>query len=243
MLTRPASAARVPYHRIACRSILTSLALVAAGPARAQVEDEQLWLQINTNVPLAERWRVTLEQIARFGDRPGGLFQTEFGGLLQFRAARGIELGFGYRHVGAHNGSTADDEDRLRQQVVATFGRFSTRFRIDERFHPDGNEIGFRVRPLVRYNHPVGGKGVALFVSHESFWFPNSTRWGQRAGYDRMRNVVGLALPLGRRLGLDAGYLNQYRLARSGARAQVDHALNLQLTINLGGGGAPRVDD
>jgi hypothetical protein len=32
----------------------------------------------------------------------------------------------------------------------------------------------------------------------------------------------------------DVGYLNQYRFARGGAQAQMDHALNLQVTINLG---------
>ncbi len=88
--------------------------LLAALPAVAQQQDEQLWLQVNTNVPLADRWRVTLEQIARFGDRPDGLYQTEFGGILGYRVGPGVELGFGYRKVGAHNGNTAADEDRLR---------------------------------------------------------------------------------------------------------------------------------
>lgn len=48
-----------------------------------------------------------------------------------------------------------------------------------------------------------------------------------------MRNIVGLTVPLGRQVSSDIGYLNQYRLGRGGARAQMDHALSLQLTINL----------
>ena len=48
-------------------------------------------------------------------------------------------------------------------------------------------------------------------------------------------------LPLGRRLSADVGYLNQYRLARGVARAQMDHALTVQLTINAGGGA--KLDD
>jgi hypothetical protein len=82
-----------------------------------------------------------------------------------------------------------------------------------------------------------------LFVSHESFLLPNGTRWGQRRGYERMRNIVGLALPIARGFAADVGYLNQYRPARGGARAQMDHALNLQLTINLRDITGPRVDD
>lgn len=231
-------------RRRALRRIAVAAALpLAASPARAQREDEQLWLQVNTNVPVADRLRLTLEQIARFGDRPDGLYQTEFGGILGYRVADGVELGFGYRKVGFHNGATARNEDRLRQHVVATFGPVSTRLRLDERFHPEGREIGFRIRPLVRYNHRLRPDGLALFVSHESFILPNGTRWGQRRGYERMRNIVGVALPLGPAVAADLGYLNQYRLARGGARAQMDHALNLQLTISVGGQAAPRVDD
>jgi hypothetical protein len=204
------------------------------GPLEAQQTDEQVWLQINENVQLAPTTRFTLEQIARLGDRPGGLYTTEFGGLLSQRIGKGIELGVGYRHVSFHNGNNADDEDRLRQQVVATSGRFMVRLRLDERFHPDGDEIGFRVRPMVRYNHPLNGRGMALFAFHESFYLLNETSWGQRRGYDRMRNSAGLTLKVASGLSADIGYLNQFRPARNGARAQMDHALSLQLTINFG---------
>jgi hypothetical protein len=215
------------------RWVATIGLLAVASPAICQQQDEQLWLQVNTNVPLSDSVRLTLEQIGRFSDRQGGLYQTEFGGLLSYRAFKGIELGFGYRNVGAHNASTAGEEDRIRQQIVATIGRLTTRLRVDERFSARGSEVAFRVRPLLRYNYPLGGKGVALFASHESFLIPNTTSWGQRSGYERMRNMVGLVLPVGRMASADIGYLNQYRLARGGASGQMDHALSLQLTINL----------
>lgn len=220
-----------------------ALTALSALPAYAQQQDAQLWTQINTNVPLTDGVRVTLEQIARFSDRQDGLYQTEFGALLGIRAAKGIELGVGYRKVGAHNGNTGADEDRIRQQVVGTFGGFTTRFRVDERFNPRGSEIGFRVRPLLRYNQRLGTGKWALFVSHESFFLPNSTRWGQRSGYERMRNIVGVVVPIGKLMTADVGYLNQFRPGRSDARAQMDHALNLQLTINLQGEVFPHLND
>jgi Protein of unknown function (DUF2490) len=230
-------------HGLRPAGLLAVPLLFAATAAQAQQQDEQLWLQVNTNVPLAPKLRITLEQIARFGDRADGLFQTEFGGILGYKVADNVELGFGYRAVGAHNGNTADDENRLRQHVIATFGPVTTRFRIDERFSPAGDEIGFRIRPLVRYNHGLGPKGLALFVSHESFYLPNSTRWGQVRGYERMRNILGVTVPVGRYVSADVGYLNQYRVGRRGARAQMDHALSLQLTINVEGRVGPRADD
>ena len=223
--------------------LLALFALFLPAAAAAQQEDEQLWLQVNTVVPLADRVRLTLEQIGRISDRQDGLYQTEFGGLVGWRVADGVELGFGYRKVGFHSANTGLDEDRLRQQVVASFGGLTTRLRVDQRFHASGGAVGFRVRPLVRYNHPIGD-GLALFASHESFWLPNGTRWGQRRGYERMRNIAGVAVPLGDRLAADIGYLNQYRLGRDGERPQMDHALTVQLTINVGSATAgPRADD
>ena len=231
-----------PLARGVPMALLAFLLVAAASPARAQQEDEQLWLQVNTAVPVVKDVRVTFEQIARFSDVQDGLYQTEFGALLGVKVAKNVELGFGYRWVGAHNGNTGANENRFRQHVVATFGRVTTRLRVDERFNPRGDEIGFRIRPLVRYNHPVG-KGVALFASHESFLLPNTTAWGQRRGYERMRNIVGVAFPVARGIAADVGYLNQYRPARGGGRAQVDHALNLQLSISLGDPGGPDVND
>lgn len=217
------------------RCALASLPLLAAAsPAHAQQEDEQAWFQVNTVVPLDDNTRVTLEQIARFSDRQDGLYTTEIGALIGQRVSKNFELGFGYRHVGFYNGNTGRDEDRFRQQVVGTFGHFSTRLRIDERFHPEGSEVGFRIRPLVRYNQPIGNHGLALFASHESFFIANTTAWGQRRGYERMRNWVGLVVPISQVTSADIAYLNQYRFARGGAQAQMDHALSVQLTINLG---------
>lgn len=218
---------------ITLRPLLALPLLAASASAHAQQEDEQFWLQINTHVPLDANTRITLEQIARFSDRQDGLTQSELGVLVGQRVSKNFELGFGYRHVGFHNLNTATDEERFRQQVVGTFGPITTRLRVDERFHPDGKEVGIRIRPLVRYNHKLNDNGLAAFVSHESFYLPNATKWGQRRGYERMRNSVGLMVPVSNKISADVGYLNQYRLARGSSRAQMDHALSIQLTINL----------
>jgi len=208
--------------------------VVVSSPARAQQVDTQAWEQLNVVIPIAPKLRVTLEEIARTSDRQGGVYTSEFGGLIGWQLAKGIELGVGYRYVSYYNGNTASDENRLRQQLVFTSGRFAGRLRLDERFSLSGGEIGFRVRPLLRYNLPIATNGVKLFVSHESFLLPNSTNWGQRAGYERMRNILGISVPLNKAVTADVGYLNQYRFARYGARAQMDHAPSVQLTINLG---------
>jgi len=216
-----------------CAALLAG-ALLFATPAAAQVEDEQFWEQVNVNVPLTPEVRVTLEQIGRWGDRADGISQTEYGGLLGWKVSKSVEFGFGYRRVGLFSATARSvHENRLRQQVVLTRGNLFARFRVDERFNPGGAEIGVRIRPLLRRNFPLRRGGLSLFASHESFVLPNSTRWGQRSGYERMRNMLGVTVPLiARKALLDIGYLNQYRFGRSGGRPQMEHALSLQLTIN-----------
>lgn len=209
-------------------------ALMSAAPAVAQVEDEQFWEQVNVNVPLTPDVRVTLEQIGRWGDRADGISQTEYGGLLGWKVSKAVELGFGYRRVGLFSATGPSvHENRLRQQMVLTHGNLFARFRVDERFNPGGDEVGVRIRPLLRRNFPLRSGRLAFFASHESFFLPNSTRWGQRSGYERMRNMLGVTIPLiTRKALLDIGYLNQYRFGRTGIRPQMEHALSLQLTIN-----------
>lgn len=220
--------------RVALISLSLGFAATLFAPvsARAQRVDEQLWTQTNARIAVDKATRVTIEGIARFSDRNDGLFHTEIGGIVTHKLSEHVEIGVGYRHVSSHGRATADDEDRLRQHVVLTYGRITSRLRIEQTFHPDGAEIGVRIRPLLRYNHPLRGD-AKLFVSHESFFLPNSTDWGQRAGYDRMRNIVGVSLPLAEDLSTEIGYLNQYRFARNGGRAQMDHILSAQLTLSL----------
>ena len=100
------------------RVILAAGFAAVATPVAAQQHDGQAWLQVNTNVPLAGKVRVTLEQIARWSDRQEGLYQTEFGGLLAYRAAEGVEIGVGYRKVGFHSANPGADEDRLRHMAA-----------------------------------------------------------------------------------------------------------------------------
>jgi hypothetical protein len=223
----------VTFRSASLRPLWALPLLAASMGAHAQQKDEQIWFQANTHVPLDGNTRLTFEQIARFSDRDDGMTQSELGVLVGQRVSKSLELGFGYRHVGFHNRNTAMDEERFRQQVIGTFGPVSTRIRVDERFHPQGKEVGFRIRPLVRYNHKLNDSGWAAFVSHESFYLPNATKWGQRKGYERMRNLIGLVVPVSRKLTADVGYLNQYRFARRATRARMEHALSVQLTLNL----------
>ncbi len=218
------------------RSILLACpALLAATPAAAQQTDEQLWLQVNGSVPIGRREKMTMESIVRFSDRAHGLSHTEIGALFTHTTRGGIELSLGYRHVEDwdRNGRLPNEE-RLRQMILVPLGKgFSGRLRFEQRFNSSGGEIGFRLRPRLGFDTPLGHHGLRLFATQEHFLNFNTTAWGQRSGYERMRNALGVSIPLGGQLRGEVGYLNQYRFGRDGRRDQMDHVATFTLSFNV----------
>jgi hypothetical protein len=209
--------------------------LLAATPALAQQQDTQLWLQTNGSVELGDRDKVIVEAIGRFSDKAEGFSHAEAGILYTRKLPGGVELSFGYRHVADYDrGAALPNEERLRQIVFVPLGSgFGVRMRSEQRFNSLGPEVGFRLRPRLSFEAPLGSGGLKLFVTDEHFVNLNTTAWGQRGGYERMRNAVGVSIPLGGRVRGEVGYLNQYRFGRAGKRDQMDHAFTLTLNFNV----------
>jgi hypothetical protein len=217
------------------RALFPLSALLFSAPAFAQQTDDQLWLQTNVAIPVSDKATVTLESIGRFSDRAGGFAHDEFGGFVSLKVAKNIEIGAGYRHVDDYDhGVAKPNEERLRQIIIFTLGHgFATRLRFEQRFNSAGGEVGFRLRPQLRFTLPLKADGPSLFATHEDFINFNTTGWGQRAGHERMRNAVGVSVPLVPKISADIGYLNQYRFGRGGARDQMDHVGTFALTLKL----------
>jgi hypothetical protein len=207
--------------------------LLLATPALAQRTDDQLWLQANGNVPLGGPARVTIESIARFGDRAGGLAHTEFGGLFNWKLSKSVEIAAGYRHVEDYDHDRQlPNEERMREQVLVQLNHLLTaRVRLEQRFSSAGPDTGHRVRGQLRLVLPFNQAGVALTAANETFENLNDTGWGQRTGIERMRNSVGLQFPLARLVRGELLYMNQYRFGRAGARDQMDHIASFTLTL------------
>jgi hypothetical protein len=220
------------------RRLLASLALPAlliTAPALAQQTDEQLWVTATASTGIGEDTRLALESIARFSDRAGGFFHDEFGFTVSRPLSKKVEFLIGYRHVEDYDhGRAKPNEERLRQQfTIAWTRRFATRFRFEERFQSTSGAVAVRLRPQVRFNFPLNGKGLSLLATQEHFLNLNGTGWGVRSGYERMRNTIGLSIPLSPKLKGELGYLNQYRFGRGGARDQMDHIATVSLALNL----------
>ena len=188
--------------------------LLAALPSVAEADDGQVWLSANARGPIAGRVELGVETIERFGrDGEGGLYESENVAMLGFRFDRAT-LAAGYVRDIAYHGAGATIEQRARQDFsvdhLATIGGLviGTRLRAEERWRDGSSGTGVRIRPFVRLTLPVTGK-LNLLASHESFVNLGGGA-GQRGGYDRARDFLGVGVPMTKRVRVEIGYLNQW---------------------------------
>lgn len=196
-----------------CHVAIGAVLLVAL-PSAAWADDGQVWLSATARGPVAGRVELGVETIERFGrDGEGGLYESENIAMLGLRFDRAT-LAAGYVRDIVYHGGGATIEQRARQDLsidhLAAIGRLSigARLRVEERWRDGLGGTGVRLRPFVRLTLPVAGK-LNLLASHESFVNLGSGA-GQRRGYDRARDFLGLGVPLSKRVGVEFGYLNQW---------------------------------
>jgi len=214
------------------RFLALPIGCLAAPAIAGPQSDGQAWLNANAAGPIAGRLRASGEVTTRIGHASSGLYEVEMVALLGVDLGHGATLWGGFVHDPTYlDGHPIRTEERFREQVTAPLGtlaggKLSGRMRIEQRWIDGRAGTGWRVRPWLRWSLPVA-RTVALNLSHESFIDLNATGWGQRAGYDRMRNTITLSHPIARGVSLEGGYLNQYSF-RPG-RDQIAHVATLAL--------------
>ena len=210
---------------------------LAASPASAK-SDSQLWTNLNLNVKLGDRWRLSEEGTVRFSDNRNGLYELEVNSLLGYRLNKVVTLWAGYTHNPQYaSGDFTVMEHRAREQV--TFdgfaklgtGKFNGRIRLEQRWREHVDGTGWRVRPYLKYSVPIAGK-TALNLSSEPFFNLNTTPFQGRTGLDRVRNLVTVSTPLTKSLSGEVGYLNQHGFVKNGPDTS-DNVAYFGLALNL----------
>ena len=213
------------------------IAGLAASPASAK-SDSQLWTNLNVNVKLGERWRLSEEGPVRFSDNRNGLYELEVNSLLGYRLNKVVTLWAGYTHNPQYaSGDFTVMEHRAREQV--TFdgfaklgtGKFNGRIRLEQRWREHVDGTGWRLRPYLKYSVPIAGK-TALNLSSEPFLNLNTTPFQGRTGLDRVRNLVTVSTPLTKSLSGEIGYLNQHGFVKNGPDTS-DNVAYFGLALNL----------
>ena len=126
-----------------------------------------------------------------------------------------------------------EDADVLTAGLGACAGgTLVSRTRHEQRWVEGRSGTGHRLRQMFRYATPIDRHKTQFVLSSETFVAFNSTPFGQAAGFDQVRNFVGLNVPLAPKVTADIGYMNRY-IRRRGAEDRMDHILPVTLVARF----------
>lgn len=217
-------------------SLLALLALSASPVRAATSEDEQFWLNL-TSMGLIKGDLVYFAEIQpRVGDGVARVDQALFRGALGWKLSPAVTLYQGLAHVVVPvDGGQDVNEERGFQQLNWTMGKpwggeLSSRTRLEQRWRSDGDDMGWRLREMLRYEKPLrtGSDALNALVYAEGFVALNDTDWGARGGFDQMRSFIGAELGLPGASTLEVGYLNQL-INQRGGDTRVNHVAAVTL--------------
>ncbi len=207
---------------------------LGAVPARAADHDLQAWGASTATIAAGARGVVWLEGQARFWDDIGrrGQILLRPGVGLKLSPTTTAILGYAYVRT-TPSGRAATSEHRIWQQLgyrIAGDNDGATltgRSRVEQRFVEGASDTGWRLRQQLRLVAPLSGPMTAVGWS-EAFVALDRTDWGQRGGFDRLRNFAGVSLPVAAGIMVEPGYMNEYVRQRGPNR--MNHILSL--TVN-----------
>lgn len=217
-------------------SLLALLALSAAPTHAATSEDEQFWLNLTSMGSIKGDLVYFAEIQPRVGDGVSRIDQALFRGALGWRLSPAVTLYQGFAHVVVSvDGGQDVNEERGFQQLNWTMGKpwggeLSSRTRLEQRWRSDGDDMGWRLREMLRYEKPLrtGSDALNALVYAEGFVALNDTDWGARGGFDQLRSFVGAELGLPGASTLEVGYLNQL-INQRGGDTRVNHVAAVTL--------------
>ncbi|MAN11042.1 MAG: DUF2490 domain-containing protein [Pseudomonadota bacterium] len=217
-------------------SLLAPLALSASPLRAATSEDEQFWLNLTSMGSIKGDLVYFAEIQPRVGDGVSRIDQALFRGALGWKLSPAVTLYQGFAHVVVPvDGGHDVNEERGFQQLNWTMGKpwggeLSSRTRLEQRWRSDGDDMGWRLREMLRYEKPLraGSDALNALVYAEGFVALNDTDWGARGGFDQLRSFVGAELGLPGASTLEVGYLNQL-INQRGGDTRVNHVAAVTL--------------
>lgn len=216
---------------------LSALASCVGAPAHAETsQDEQFWLNLTSMGSIKDDLVYFAEIQPRIGDGISRIDQALFRGAIGWKFSPSVTLYQGFAHIVVPvEGGKDVNEERSFQQINWTLGKpwageLSTRTRLEQRWRSDGDDMGWRLREMLRYEKPLnpGSDALNALVYAEGFVALNDTDWGVRGGFDQLRSFIGAEVGLPGASTLEVGYLNQV-INQSRGDTRVNHVASVTL--------------
>ena len=216
---------------------LSALASCLGAPAHAETsQDEQFWLNLTSMGSIKDDLVYFAEIQPRVGDGISRIDQALFRGAMGWKFSPSVTLYQGFAHIVVPvEGGKDVNEERSFQQINWTLGKpwageLSSRTRLEQRWRSDGDDMGWRLREMLRYEKPLnpGSDALNALVYAEGFVALNDTDWGVRGGFDQLRSFIGAEVGLPGASTLEVGYLNQV-INQRGGDTRVNHVASVTL--------------
>lgn len=216
---------------------LSALASCLGAPAHAETsQDEQFWLNLTSMGSIKDDLVYFAEIQPRVGDGISRIDQALFRGAMGWKFSPSVTLYQGFAHIVVPvEGGKDVNEERSFQQINWTLGKpwageLSSRTRLEQRWRSDGDDMGWRLREMLRYEKPLkpGSDALNALVYAEGFIALNDTDWGVRGGFDQLRSFIGAEVGLPGASTLEVGYLNQV-INQRGGDTRVNHVASVTL--------------
>ena len=211
------------HHRAAMVRLIRLLALLAAAlccvvPAASATEDDAGgWAVLVASGRLGgdeSRFRYGIDAQARYFDIGSGINQWLIRPGVGYDLGNKVSVWLGYARFRTRNrAGVVVDENRPWQDlrfnpVFANGHRLSLRLRLEQRLIDASDDGRMVLRLMARYTIPVG-ESSRLFFGVEPFYDLNTTDWGGGRGRSQDRAFIGMGWPLGKRMSVEAGYMQQ----------------------------------
>ena len=207
------------HHRRATLALSCLLAAAFATPdAQATEDDPGIWAVTATGGRLGgqdSRWRYSVDAQARYFDIGAGINQWLLRPGVGYDLGRNVSVWLGYGRFRTRGRSGAVvDENRYWQDLVwsprlGSGHRLSLRARLEQRSVSAGDDVGIVLRAMARYTIPVRDSS-RFFLGVEPFVDLNTTDWSGGTGLSQARLFAGFGWTLGKRMSVEAGYMQQY---------------------------------
>jgi hypothetical protein len=202
---------------------LTAAGIIPSDEVHAADEDAQLWLSQSFSVPLAEDDVTgTLDLSQRVRENGNQLLSR---GMAEFRLSKEAVVGGGAAYVETFDST---DEFRPHQQLTLTFGMWSFRTRVEERFFEGADRMELRLRQKVTATWPLA-KELKGSLAGELLYTARSQTAGDDAHIDQWRATGALTYKLSPQIEGTAGYL-MILSPRDGEEDKLSHVAQISLT-------------
>ena len=218
-------------------------ALALVRPAEADM-DVALWTTGRIHHQIDEDWSTSIWGQGRLTDDMSEADQLLVMPSLHFRVIPHVKLGVGFTYWAKRS----SDEVDLSQELALAhkFGDLAigNRFRLEERFINNVDDMVLRGRYRVHLAHPLGGGSLYAVAWNEVF---TNLNWDDKGegppnGYEQNRLFGGLGIRAGGHWRFELGYLWRNFVRRGDADRRDDHIASLTVFYDTKGATPPRPD-